>query len=298
MTLDEAFESWMAVHVSRVRPITITDHRRTYTNHISPILGRYCIADITALTVSDAFIIWRETVSKSVLAEIKKTLHALFAFWVEDGLLIKNPVRKVYVDKSSAPIKILTQEQIATLLTRAKGRKIYPQLLILAMAGIRVAELRGLQWDDVDFANGTLSIRRTFYDGAEHEPKTKKSRRTIDLPDIVLAALRVHPRLDDCKWLFPTQHRLPASHSCLRQTLVNLLRQSGLPHVTLHSFRHAHATHLLESGITLKAIQERGGWSTPTILLERYAHVTRTEKDKTLRLLNGFTTEATRHDLG
>ncbi|WP_434132793.1 site-specific integrase [Sporomusa sphaeroides] len=284
MVFNEAFEIWLNVQAGRIRPISVKSYKSTIKNHIAPDIGTDDITSFTPDIAGKSFAEWRLIKSKPQMFEIKKTLSAMFSYFVDEGVLLRNPVKKMYVDKTPPDVIVPSQQEIKDFLLGTKDNTpYYPHFLLLATTGMRISELRGLQLSDVDLINHKVSIKRVFYKGAEHETKAKASRRKIDIPEFVTKVLSAHIEqiknlAKDCKWLFPNRRGNPVSHQYLGKTLHYWQDQLKIPSFTPHAFRHAHATFLLEHGRSLKAIQQRLGWSSASMLLERYAHVTETER--------------------
>ncbi|HTK09131.1 MAG TPA: site-specific integrase [Ktedonobacteraceae bacterium] len=193
-------------------------------------------------------------------------------------------------------MKTLTSDQAKKLLDAAKDHP-NEALFVLALAtGMRRGELLGLKWQDVDFANGVLYVRRVLSriptvmgDGAgsliEAEPKTRQSRRNIVLTVFAVSALRKHRVLqgqwqelagdawEDNDYVFCT----PLGHGIHPNTLHNqfraLLKKAGLPAIRFHDLRHSVATLLLGQGVHPKVVQEILGHSQIAITMDVYSHV-------------------------
>ncbi|MGA8017179.1 MAG: site-specific integrase [Candidatus Dormiibacterota bacterium] len=163
-------------------------------------------------------------------------------------------------------------------------------LLTALYTGLRLSELRGLRWRDVDLTAARLSIQQTLQrrrDGslAVHEPKTHRSRRGVSLPAAVVEAVREHRRCqlearllagnawEDPDLVFTDALGRPLSETRLRHAFHRLLREAGLPRIRLHDLRHTMATLMLAQGEHPKVVSERLGHSTVSITLDTYSHV-------------------------
>lgn len=285
MTIADASEMWLEVQMSRIRPKSITVYRSCLNNHILPDLAGVEVEEATTTLISKAFVNWRMSVNEPTLFQIKKVLSCMFSFLIEEGIVTKNPALRIYVDTSLPDVDVLTHDQVVLLLDKAKDCWFYPHLILLTNAGLRMSELLGLQWKDIDFSRKNIAIRRGYYDGKAHPTKTKSSNRVIKVAEFAINVLQEHKsraeeNLPGCEWVFPNRNKKPVSHQCVARAIKKFLKVIGLPLVKPHSFRHEHATYLLENGCSLKAIMKRFGWSSPTMLLTRYAHITERENDK------------------
>jgi integrase len=138
---------------------------------------------------------------------------------------------------------------------------------------MRLDELLGLGWSDVDPENASVSVRRTLTrtDGGRRldfaEPKTKKSRRTIRLAEVSADALKAHLERQlgeievigdpyaDQGLVFATSAGTPINPSNLRRrSLAPLLKKAGLHHIRFHNLRHTCATLLLSKGFHAKFV--------------------------------------------
>lgn len=164
---------------------------------------------------------------------------------------------------------------MAPLATVRETDEKFEALYVLAVStGMRQGKLLGLKWDDVDLDAGTLQVRRTLSTATGGgfrfgPPKTAKSRRSIRLPSIALAALKRHRKTQleertklaglfvDRGMVFTSQTGTPV----MRQDLITrsfkpLLRKARLPDIRFHDLRYTCATLLLVKGVHIKLMQE------------------------------------------
>ncbi len=116
------------------------------------------------------------------------------------------------------------------------------------------------------------------------EPKTEKSRRSIDLPTVTVEALKQYKQKQqairasaktwvDNDLVFPTKHGTPIGSRNILKYFHEALEKAGLPKVWFHSLRHLHSTLLLVAGIHPKIVQERLGHSRIDITMDIYSYV-------------------------
>src|SRR5207302_3206922 len=93
-------------------------------------------------------------------------------------------------------MQALTPDQVVQLLETTKGDRLEALYVLAITTGLRQGELLGLQWEDVDLAGAVLHVRHTLHELSGRlwigEPKTRRSRRQVDLPAVAVAALRDH----------------------------------------------------------------------------------------------------------
>ena len=157
-------------------------------------------------------------------------------------------------------------------------------LLISMQSGLRIGEVCGLQWRDLDILAGIMKIRKTVQriwlsDGPEREnyllvasPKTLSSVRDIPLSREVTALLRPLKRLmpDDCYLV--SNSTVPMEPRRLRAHYRGVLRELGLPPLRFHALRHNFATRCIEAGCDCKTVSAILGHSSVTTTMNLYVH--------------------------
>ena len=177
----------------------------------------------------------------------------------------KRPVREKHV---------LDQAQIQPLLD-ALREPCRTMVLLGLLTGMRVGEILGLRWQDVDLKACQLRIRQTICRGALNTPKTKGSWRLLPLPPVVVQALTVirpdTARMTDATLVFSTAHETPLSDTnLLHRHLKPAGRKIGAPWLSWHTLRRTHATLLQLAGGTLKDAQAQLGHTKLSTTLEIY----------------------------
>jgi len=184
----------------------------------------------------------------------------------------------------------LDDDQTATLIKHAEGRPLYIPLLLAVTTGMRRGEVLALRWSDVDLDRASLSVTQTLEKTRQgglrfKQPKTKKSRRSISLPSVLVDALRRH-RADQAELYLSLgtgwkEHGLvcsklagePINPDTLTSGFASFVKTLDIPRVRFHDLRHTHATQLLKEGVHPKVAQERLGHATIAVTLDLYSHV-------------------------
>ena len=165
--------------------------------------------------------------------------------------------------------------------------------VLAATTGMREAEMLALTWDDIDEAHVTIrhTLHRIDGEWKLRQPKTEKSRRTIPLPPVTVAALREHRvrqmeeqaaagALGRSGLVFTTPRGQPIHGSNLSKELHAVLKRLKLPKVNPHDLRHSAATVLYAAGVPLGVISRMLGHSTIRLTADLYTHrVEDLEKD-------------------
>ncbi|ASB90865.1 site-specific integrase [Bacillus sonorensis] len=202
--------------------------------------------------------------------------------------------------------KYLEKEELAHFLSIIPDHQMdirdYPIFLTLAYTGMRAGELCALKWSDIDFEEQTISITKTYYNPRnaikEYElltPKTKKSKRVIDVTKDVLIELDklrkaqkevrmkyrktyhnegfVFAQLDEVNAGYPAYVKL------IEIRMKRLLKIADLnPSLTPHSLRHTHTSLLAEAGVSLEQIMDRLGHTDDDTTKNIYLHITKPKK--------------------
>jgi integrase len=201
------------------------------------------------------------------------------------GLVIRNVCDAVDPPRvSKRDIHPLSPEQVGKLLAAAKGNRLEALYPTAVGTGLRLGELFGLQWSDVDLGSGTISVRHTLTELngilTLSEPKSAKGKRMVELPQRVVKALHEHRKralaegFASVPWVFCNQHGGPLRRSHFHaQQFKPLLKRADLPDIRFHDLRHTSATLLLVQGVHPKVVQERLGHAQISLTLDTYSHV-------------------------
>ena len=166
-------------------------------------------------------------------------------------------------------------------------------VLICLYTGMRLGEICGLKWEDIDFVNDTIKIRRTIQRINDENggtrflidtPKTQKSIRDIPVPDFLMGYLRKHKSGNLSTYILTgsTQFTQPRTYQNRFKTY---LRDSGLPkEFHFHTLRHTFASRAIELGFDPKTLSEILGHANVNITLNRYVHSSMDLKRRNMQL--------------
>jgi integrase len=204
LTVGQYLDRWLADSVwDTVRLTTYQGYERIVRRHLKPTLGSI---KLKSLTPTHARGLYRERLDSGLAPRMVQlahtTLHKALKQAVMDGLIPRNATEAVRAPKvGRREITLLSAQQTKELLQAAceAGDRFEALYAVAVGTGMRQGEMLGLKWEDVDLERGVVQVRRTLSTAngkgfAFGEPKTARSRRSIKLPALALAALERHRR--------------------------------------------------------------------------------------------------------
>ena len=198
-TVSEYTDKWLEMRAVHVQAATLNDYRSIVKIYIQEPIGDHYMADVTADDLNLYVLAKAAERSKSIYMKTVMLLKMIFAAAVKSHIIDESPADELSAKGGKEPkeLEALTDQQVKTLLDAVRGLPPYPFIMIGLYAGLRREEILALQWDavDLDSAAPTISVRRAWR--IEHnqpviteELKTKASRRTIPIPEVLVECLR------------------------------------------------------------------------------------------------------------
>jgi integrase len=293
LTLGDWLRQWVEIARGEVRPITYDRYESAVRLYLGPALGMIRLRELSPRDIQTAFTGWTTAgrhrgtggLARSTLGLLRKTLHAALQRALELELIARHPMvalRKRLPTGAAPEAKVIDADAVAALLHRAAGTSYHPAILLASACGLRRGEACGLRWRNVDLEAGTLSVaearvpaRRGIATGAT---KTGRSR-LIHIPGFARALLRQH-RIAQAEQLLRLGARLGddayvcahADGSPINPMSLSAWCRTNSP-IGYHGLRHTHASLLLGSGASIKAVSARLGHATATMTLATYAHL-------------------------
>lgn len=298
-TFQEIFDLWKENYKLTVKESTYCKAISQYEVHTLPVFGKKKIDEIT---VTDIQKFANDKVkTKKKYRDFITDVSRIFEYAIQLGIINDNPTKRIIVPKrkqeviEERPKNYYTKEELQIFLTCCKEQeppKIYAFFQLLSASGCRQGELLGLEWRFVDFKEECIYINQTLARGENRrlyieQPKTKHSKRTVSLDHETMQVLRMWKKEQAASYLqlgintnktnqlvFPNVENSFLQLSKPRTWMLRIMKNNDLRVITIHGFRHTHATLLLEAGVPAKTISERLGHTNIQITLDLYSHVT------------------------
>jgi integrase len=304
-TLKQYLENWLEnVQKYAVRVNHYINTRTIIRKHILPTLGHIQLRQLNEQHIQALYAQKQdEKKSAKTIHHIHDVLHKALAQAVTWRLVSRNVCDGVTLPRLSRyEYQVLTAEQARKLLEVVRGHRFEVLLALALTTGMRLGELSSLHWQDMNFEQETVQVRRSVSrvrgQGYQvFEPKTQKSRRMLTLPSFVLDMLERHRASQDevkqkaqeagSQWqdhdlVFCNQYGSFLRPDRVRKQFQKLLAEAGLPHMRFHDLRHSAATILLSMGVPVKVVQEILGHSNISTTLNIYAHVLPTMQNEAM----------------
>jgi len=266
---------WEEVVLPTYRVSTRNFHRDILRRHLVPKFAQYCLCDICTPDLQIFLNQKAERYAPSVLHHIRATMSRVCGSAKEWGYLENNPAAGVRLPhRYPVQPKVTFQPGDLQMVLDNLEEPHRTLVFLIAVTGMRVSELLGLQWPDLDFERRLLHVRRTFYRGNFGLPKTHTSERVIPISDGLSYALQQHrqrARKSTMNLVFPNADGKPyEAANLLHRVLHPVLAKCGLPRTGWRAFRRSVATALSEMREPVRTTQQVLGHSSPQTTLAFY----------------------------
>ncbi len=315
LTLAEFAERWLADHASaNVAPKTYARYAGLLRQHVVPHLGRITLEKLTPAHIVQLHAKLRQTscankdglLSPTTIRHVHRVLHTALGHAVKWRLISINPASSVDAPSPArSEMRCYDAGEAARFLETSTSEGIrWQAFFAIAMStGLRLGEMIGLRWQDVDLQTGTLVVRQTIQRVPKigivvKAPKTATSRRPVALGKAIVTLLRQHrivqneTRLQlgsfwqDRDLVFPSELGTPLEDKAVRRAYDRICKLADVPKIRIHDLRHTTATLLLTTNVHPKIVSERLGHSTSAITLQTYSHVAPTLQQAAAEILD------------
>lgn len=323
VTVNDLFELWK--HLKRgLKDNTFQNYCYMYHQFIAEDLGKLFICKLKRTDIKRFYnkLADERGLKISTIDNVHTVLHQVLQLAVEDNYIRQNvsdnmlkELKQSHTieDEHKRALTVPEQELFLRFLAneRSQYHHWYPIFTVMIGTGMRVGEVCGLRWEDIDLENGVIDVNHTlvYYNHRDengcyfniHTPKTKAGNRQIPMTDEVKAAFIEERRCQEingltCKamvdgytnFIFINRFGNLQHQGTLNKAIRRIVRDCNdmqlskgrknpvlLPNFSCHSLRHTFTTRLVESGINIKVIQELCGHTRSDVTLDIYTTVTK-----------------------
>ena len=314
ITVSEWYHTWLFDYrIKDLKPKSFEKYEGIYRNYIKDSeLGKIKLKDLRATHIQRYYNKLQDTKPISTIKGINTRLKPCLGEAEKQGYIQKNYCKMVTLpkDNNKKKIQVLTQQQQKLFIEAIKGHKLEVLFLIALGTGLRLGELLGLKWSDIDFNTGILTVNRTLsrvknqttgkYEIIEQTPKTKNSNRTIPIPNDILNKLKEHKKNQSKQRLFVGEGYInnnyvftddignPIDDKKPGRNLKSTLTKLNIEPIKFHALRHTYATRLFEANVPPKTVQVLMGHYDISITMDIYTHVMEDAKLEAIEKLNNI----------
>lgn len=323
ISVTDYFEEWIKLRSVDLKQTTISGYQKRIRNYILPVIGKYKLKAVTASNlqalINDLF---NRGFSRNTLTSIKGILTNAFDYAVEPlhyiqfspmlGVRLPSVRAKPPVPQRHKERHAITVQQWERLINRfPSSSSCHLPLMLGYHCGLRLGEVFGLCWEDINFESGTLSVNRQVQEINKcwtFVPPKYESFRTMKIDSVLLSALveaqatQAQAQSDYAElytYLYKNENNaIVTVKTSTPISLVNI-RENGefiqprvtqhlckvahkeldMPDFDFHTLRHTHTTMLIDAGISPMVVQERLGHKNIQTTLDIYAEVTDNMRD-------------------
>ncbi|HGT1578851.1 TPA: tyrosine-type recombinase/integrase, partial [Clostridioides difficile] len=289
-TLVERCYKYIMTNEKNWSPYTIINRKSWVNNYIEPFFKDTKLIDINPSLLQ--FFInksFNNSTSSSAkvrynfLSSVLKEAYRLKEISENPCDFVKLPAKNV-----TSEIEIYNREETLLLIEKLNNSIIEMPILLMLLLGLRIGEVAGLKWSDVDLDNSIININQILiYANSKiifKEPKTEKSKRTLSVPKELIEKLKIEKLKQNKMKLQGTlenENNLvclntnlkPWIPTTLSKTFHNFIKRNNLRNIRVHDLRHTNASLLLLGGTNMKVVSERLGHTDIKITMNRYSHV-------------------------
>lgn len=319
---DLTFGQWLDVWFKdyakpNVRAITWSKYEMLIKLHIKPDLEKIQLSKLKPNNIQQLYnnklkkgrVDKKGGLSRRSVELIHVIIHSSLKQAIKENLIIRNVSDSTKLpSKVKKEVKILSQEDQDKFIAELLKEKLGMAFLLDIFTGLRRGELLGLKWEDVDFNEKQITIKRSLQrvkkdgGGTElkfEELKTDKSYRTIPIPQVIFDDLIKYQEKQQyekeiAKKVYENKYNLifcssvgtPIEPRNFNRLFDKILKNAKINHINLHALRHTYATRLFEMNEHPKTVQELLGHAKVGTTIDTYTHVAMEQKQLTVNRLN------------
>ncbi len=267
---------------------TYSCYLRICKKYLIPMLGKYKLEELKPIHLQNYVDDLMEILAPQTIKIHINILNLALKKAYRLRLIRENIVECIEVPRiKKFKNNIYNKQDMIKLLQICKGTPIELHIYLASGLGLRISEILGLTWDNIDFNENTITIDKITVRNKGlvilKNPKTESSERTISAPNEIILMLKNHKKkqlesklkgeiINKANLLFFDKNENPIAQDVLSKKFNTFLKDKKLDHIRFHDLRHSHVTLLINSKVPIKVISERVGHSNINTTLNIYAH--------------------------
>jgi integrase len=276
----------------RCRDFTRKNYLSLFKNHIRPRWAGELIENVKAMAVED----WLESypASRQVKSHVRNLMHTLFQAAIRWEMADRNPIDLIRQSRKRLKVpRVLTPEEFKALVARL-AEPYRSMVITVACLGLRVSELLGLQWADVDFDKLTVKVQRSVVEGKVNETKTEASEGSLPLDaglaQVLLAHRATSKRAAPLDFVFAGEAGKPRwKDAILADYIKPAAAKAEIGSIGWHTFRHTYSTLLHAFGASPAVQKELLRHANIQTTMNVYTQAISTEKrDAAAKVVNAL----------
>lgn len=302
---DWAYKHLFINMLHTVSASTFDRYKGIYDNHIKDSsIGFMNVKDITQIHIQQYFNS-KTNLAKASLKKLQYLLCNIFNGAISNNIIRVNPMDNIKLPKSTTDekeIEILTIDEQTAYIAAAQQEKRGLLYLLTLFTGLRLGEVIGLRWSNIDLNESMLYIRESLKrskvynaDGSYtiqdvvKDPKTSNSKRSIPLPQFILVELKkykIKSFNQENDLVFPSEAGTPLRSENVRRTHYRICDRAGIRRISFHALRHTFATRMIEKNTDIKTVQKWLGHSKIELTYNIYVHVQENTIKESVKVLD------------
>lgn len=332
ITFGAWLDEWLEVYVKpAVKLSTYGSYEGYIRNHIKPEIGKVKLSVLRADILQKFFnqklingrcdkvkdtntnklVTRKGGLSEKTIKNMYNMIHSALKQAYRNGLVNQNVSEIISLPKQKRnEMRVLSLEEQKALQRAVQDERLGIGIILCLFTGIRLGELLGLKFEDIDFENKTITIRRTLnrlkvFDNAEKktdivigEPKTNKAKRIIPLQEFLIPLLKTHRArvlteqlkvanlYENHSFVMCNEFGKFLEPTTYQKFFKNMLKKASIQDTNFHTLRHTFATRALESGFDVKVLADILGHADASTTLNKYAHALPDHKKTSMEKLS------------
>jgi integrase len=299
MTFGEYLRAWLSGRPGSIKPSTLRSYHSMATRHLLPTFGARPLQALSAGEVN-VFLAERTSLSVKTRKNLVVLLNTVLEHAVAEQRISRNPLdspllqrpRAILAAEEVEEIEIFTPSEVSAILDALEPHWV-PMFHFDYMTGLRLGELLGVQWQDIDFERRQLRVRRSLDKGQAVTVKSRHGRRSVDLGDQLLGMLGSMRRERASEAHDAYIFRTPAGGAIDPDNLRTRVWEPALAKAAVRfrpikSLRHSFASLLIREGHDPLYIAKVMGHHSAAFTLKTYCHLFPGERRDANRIEAGF----------